>query len=73
MFHSITNWSFENSWSEELHIVISLLARLSATSKSKGHEALEAWNFSRSMQLSTGNKNTTVIEYRTITVRNALK
>ena len=62
MFHSITSWFFDNSCSEELQIVISLLARLSAASKSTGQEALEAWNLRRSTQLSTGNKNTKLNE-----------
>jgi len=42
MFHSITSWFFDNNCSEEMQIVISLLARLSAASKSRGHEALAA-------------------------------
>ena len=62
MFHSITSWLFDNSCSEELQIVISLLARLSAASKSTGQEALEAWNLRRSTQLSAGNKNTKLNE-----------
>lgn len=70
MFNSITSWFFDNSCSEELwQIAISLLPRLSAASKSKGHEALEAWHFSRSTQPCTGNKNIQVIAWNIIIVK----